>query len=140
LIEHHERVPAGVGAAIAHLSLANNSNSRAASASPLMIPTKTELSSTITLEVASLRRKALRSAPLAAANRVRDPRVSGAAKPRPLARRLPATAGAVLPRRLEHDVADRLAGLACQHPRELRGFGVADVNLILQTLSSARSG
>jgi hypothetical protein len=84
LIEHHARVPAGVGAAIAHSSLANNSNSRAASASPLMIPTKTELSSTITLEVASLRRKALRSAPLAAANRVRDPRVSGAAKPRPL--------------------------------------------------------
>jgi hypothetical protein len=67
LIEHHARVPAGVGAAIAHSPLANNSNSRAVSASPLMIPTKTELSSTITLEVASLRRKALRSAPLAAA-------------------------------------------------------------------------
>ena len=36
-----------------------------------------------------------------------------------------------MPQRLEHDVADRLAGLARESPRQLRGFGVADVHLIL---------
>jgi hypothetical protein len=32
--------------------------------------------------------------------------------------------------RVEHDFADRLAGLARQSARELRGFGAAEMNLI----------
>jgi hypothetical protein len=50
------------------------------------------------------------------------------------------TAGAVLPQGIEHNLADRLASLARQGARELRGFGVADMNLVPHgCFSSARS-
>jgi hypothetical protein len=46
----------------------------------------------------------------------------------------------ILPQGIEHNLADRLAGLARQGARELRGFGVTDVNLIPHgCFSSARS-
>src|SRR3981189_1546589 len=38
---------------------------------------------------------------------------------------------AVLPERIQHDLADRPAGLPRQRACELCGFGVADMNLIL---------
>jgi hypothetical protein len=42
-----------------------------------------------------------------------------------------AAARAILPQRIEHHFADRLAGLARQRARELRGFRIADMNLVL---------
>jgi hypothetical protein len=36
----------------------------------------------------------------------------------------------VLPQRVEHDLADCLAGLARERARQLHGFGVANMNLI----------
>src|SRR5205085_7589219 len=40
----------------------------------------------------------------------------------------------VVPQRVEHDLADRLAGLPRQQACELRGLGIADVHLILHQL------
>jgi hypothetical protein len=98
------------------------------SGSPRIIPTRTELSSTITPGARSLRCKTIRWSPRAVSGR-RDRGAKAVAKARhdAVAR---ARLRPVLPQRVEHDLADRLAGLARQRARELRGFGVADMNLI----------
>src|SRR4051812_20970073 len=49
----------------------------------------------------------------------------------PLLRRSRARARPVLPQGIKHDLADRPAGLPRQRARQLCGFGVADVDLIL---------
>jgi hypothetical protein len=46
----------------------------------------------------------------------------------------PAAARAILSQRIEHDLTDRLTRLPCERPREMRGLGVADVQLVLHGL------
>src|SRR5436190_20557910 len=111
-----------------------------------MIPTRIELSSTITRAVRSYRQPRilvvkrfdrhlrLRHAALAVLVQQATPGLDL------VPRRIPAAVRPVVSQRIQHNLADRLAGLASERARKLRGLGVADMNLVLHGKSLGCSG